>query len=54
MKGILWQSPESNFLGIGQDINSYIEFENYTFKIIFTSPGGQWVNNFKTLQIIMQ
>ena len=42
INGVLWHSPESNFIGIAQDIN---EFENYTFKIIFTSIRGQWVNS---------
>ena len=44
---ILWHSPQSNFTANAQAIILYTdsnEFEIYTFEIIATSPGVQWVN----------
>ena len=41
---LLWHSPESNCTVNAQITVLYNEFENYTFKIIPTSPRGQWVN----------
>ena len=43
--GILWHSPENNFIGIAQGINLNNEFENDTFRTIFVSPRHQWVHN---------
>ena len=43
IKGILWHSPENNFIGTVQDINVKNEFENYTFNMISASPWGQRV-----------
>ena len=41
---VLWHSAESKFTGNDQVTIRYNKFENYTFKIIATSPRGQWVN----------
>ena len=40
---VLWNSPESNFIVSAQDAILYLKIENYIFKIIATSPSGQWV-----------
>ena len=40
---ILCKSPESNLTARTQTV-LHDEFENYTLKIIVSSPGGQWVN----------
>ena len=45
-KGGLWQPSESNFTDTAQDIISKIEFENYTFIIIFKSPKGHWLHRY--------
>ena len=45
IRGVLWHSPECKFIGTAQDINSKLEFENYTFEIIFKSLRGQWVKD---------
>ena len=42
---VLWHSPEDNFTRNAPDIYPWYEFENYLFKIIATSPRGQWVNH---------
>ena len=39
-----WHSPESNFIASNQTIILYDEFKDYDFKIVATSPRGQWVN----------
>ena len=41
--GYVWHSPKTNFTGSAVDINSYNEFEKYTYKIISTLLRGQWV-----------
>ena len=46
MNLVLWHPPENNFIGISQNINLKNEFETYNFKIIPTSPSGQWLNSF--------
>ena len=38
-------SPESNFIGITEDVYIWYEFANYHFKITTTSPRGQWVKS---------
>ena len=38
-------SPESNFIGITEDVFIWYEFANYHFKITTTSPRGQWVKS---------
>ena len=40
--GVLWHSPESNFTRIALGLNLQHELENYTFRIIATSPWRQW------------
>ena len=40
---VLWHSPEGNCIGNTQDTYPWYEFENYLFKIMGTSPTGQWV-----------
>ena len=40
IKGDLWHSPESNFTMRAQATILYDEFENYTLKMIATSPRG--------------
>ena len=40
---VFWHSPDSNFTTSAQAINLYNMLENDTFKIIPTSPNGQWV-----------
>ena len=47
---VLWHAPEDKFIQIAQESNSWCEFENYTYKIIPTSPRGQWVNASKILK----
>ena len=41
---VLWHPRESNFIGVVQTTILYNKFENYSFKIVATSPRGQWVN----------
>ena len=47
---VLWHLSESNFTVSSQASILYDEFENYTFKIITTSPIGQWVNSLALFQ----
>ena len=42
IKGVLWNSIESNFKGIAHDVNLKSEFEYYTYIIISTSPRPCW------------
>ena len=46
MREVLWSSPESSIIASAQATILYNEFENDIFKIIATSPVGQWVNYF--------
>ena len=48
IKGVLWHIPEINFTRstVHELINPYHVFRDYHFKIITTSPRGQWVNSF--------
>ena len=46
---VLWHTPESEFMVSAQATILYNEFENYTFKIAFISPRGQWVNGLMDL-----
>ena len=41
---VLWHSAESNFISAQTTILGY-EFENIAFRIIATSPRGQWINS---------
>ena len=41
---VLWHSPERNFSASAQTTILYIEFENYTFKIIVRYHRSQWVD----------
>ena len=43
IKGVVWQSPKSNFTSNSQDLNTWNEFENYTVKITVTSPRSHWL-----------
>ena len=41
----MWQSLESYFTVSGQNTIVYKDFESYMFKIVATSPRGQWVKH---------
>ena len=49
--GDLWLSPKANFIGSAQDINSWNEFEKYTWEITSISLRGQWVDGFNRLRV---
>ena len=53
MNLMLWHPPESNFIGISQNINSINEFQNYNFKIVTASPRGQRVNTLRPNQTLL-
>ena len=44
IRGVLWDSYESCFVGSALDMNMSNELANYTLKITATSPRDQWVN----------
>ena len=48
----LWHSHESNFKASAPTTFLYNEFENDTFKIIATSPKGQWVKMLSWKKIV--
>ena len=43
IKGILWRSPEGNFVKNAKDINMQIEMEYNTFKFTDIPHRRQWV-----------
>ena len=42
---VLWHLHEGNFTGNAQEIDPWLEFQNYQFKITATFLRGQWVKN---------
>ena len=52
IKGVLWHSPESNFTGNAQDINSWNEFEFTISKLFPHFPGADELND--KLQCLLQ
>ena len=50
---VQWHSYSGNYTRDASTTNHYILFENYTFKISFNFPRGQWVNPFKSHSIVM-
>ena len=49
IKGVLWHSPESNFTKCALVLDLCNVFEYHPFRIITTSPRGQWVNSHATV-----
>ena len=52
IKGVLWHSPERNFTGNAQDINSWNEFEFTISKLFPHFPGANELND--KLQCLLQ
>ena len=46
ISGVQWHSPETNFTGSVQNMNSWSEFEKYTYKTLPHLP-GEWVNTLR-------